>query len=554
MTTFRLRRTVAAPGRREALRGWTVWCLIGMGVLLTPGGGVSFGQAAQSAAPEEATRGTSVAGASALVLRGDSLTAERVATLVLQRAATVRRQQFQVRAQHGLVEVAGEPFRPTASLQFVAEQTASPSGAEAGSGVGEPITQQSSYRVDVSKKFRSGVHVTPSVEAARTHVSASGAQASTLGSVNLGIVVPLMQGRGATVNAGEERAAWRELEAERETLRDRAAQSVRDGIEAYWSLWGAQQRLAIAEASEARGRDLLAKTEALVAAHQRPAADLEALKANFADLTAARLDAQQGLDAARHALGRLLFLSPAQVAALPPVVQSAPDGGSLSEVPPDAVDTFVAHALTRRADVRSDRLRADAARQRLDVARDGLDPRVDLSVNVGYSGLDRGDAINQYLTPLARNVDGVNATVSLRFSQPFTRRSVRGRIARQEAQLSQIRLDEEANAQAIERQIELAVLDLNRRRQQLQQMDAAVSHYRQAFENEQKRFNLGVTTLFDVLNVQDRLTAARLRQVETLQQYGAALIRLRYEVDRIVEETSGQLRVVSGALDTVPSF
>ena len=139
-------------------------------------------------------------------------------------------------------------------------------------------------------------------------------------------------------------------------------------------------------------------------------------------------------------------------------------------------------------------------------------------LDVGYAGLDAGTAFEQYLTPLGSHVGGLNFGATVSYSLPVGNRTARGGVARQ----ASIYRQQTTLAQDLDRVIHSSVLvalkALERSIYELKSSEAAVTLYRTAVLNEKKKFQMGLATLIDVINVEDRLTRSIYRQQTTLAQ------------------------------------
>jgi outer membrane protein TolC len=75
---------------------------------------------------------------------------------------------------------------------------------------------------------------------------------------------------------------------------------------------------------------------------------------------------------------------------------------------------------------------------------------------------------------------------------------------------------------------------LTRSIQEVGRAAEAVTLYKTAVEHERKKLLLGMSTLFDITILEDRLTNALLNEVATRSRYSQALVRLRYETGTLV--------------------
>lgn len=153
------------------------------------------------------------------------------------------------------------------------------------SALGQPVSRANSttttYALSLDRTLRSGVVLSPGVSATHsigTDNDAYGLAAQNRGRVGFDLRVPLGRG-GRDSTEAPEAAARLEAEASREDLRFSVAQAVLASVSAYWNLLAAEKSLEVAREAEAGIDRLLEDTRKLIAADERPAADLLLIRA-----------------------------------------------------------------------------------------------------------------------------------------------------------------------------------------------------------------------------------------------------------------------------------
>ena len=404
------------------------------------------------------------------------------------------------------------------------------------------VANLSTYRVSAQKQLRSGQLLAPRMEVQRSDLSDLPVTASRA-SVALDVVQPLFGGRTREVVTAPLRASEIELSAATLDLQHTRAASVLQTTVAYWSYVAGYRRVAILRESEARARQLAEDTRALIAADNRPAADLSQALANLADRASTRAAGEQALVEARHALGLAMGLAAADIAALAAPTDSFPVPPEMLQIPTD----LVARALQQRADLASAGRRTESAATLTVAARDAVKPRVDLITSVGYTGLDEGDAIWRYLSPFQRRVQGPNVSVHLGWTQFLDNNVATGQLSRSLALERQTQILRADLAREIESAVTVAIDALVRSAERLRQSQQASGYYRTAVDDERVKQQLGRATVIDLITTEDRLTRTLLDHVAAEQAYAIALARLRYETGTLIgaDETSIDLARVA---------
>lgn len=411
-------------------------------------------------------------------------------------------------------------------------------------GQGFPVSQLSTdattYNLGLINQLRSGVEFISSINATSTSgiIGTNGINNSfdnlasqNQGNVSFSIRLPLLRNRGEAAAAGENSANL-EWEASKQDLRYTISQNVLTTVTAYWGLLAASKNLEIAHQAENSVRQMMNETRKLIEADERPAADLNVVRANFLDKTASRLSAEQALFDARQKLGQAMGLPYQQINA----IETADEFPSL-DTDPSALSgrltRLIDLAMRHRADRASVLLRQDSAKVLTGAAHTNLKPRLDVTFSVGYSGLAEGGST---IGGLSQNRGGANIGTFISYEWPFDNNAARGHYLQQSAAYDQSTI----RAATVERNIgigvESALTGLTRSALQLKKTEETVDLYRISVKNEQTKYRLGTSTMIDVLSVNDRFLMARLNNIAYLLGYFNALARLNFEIGTLIAE------------------
>jgi len=361
---------------------------------------------------------------------------------------------------------------------------------------------------------------------------------------------PLLRGRGRKAVAAGEVAATRELEAARLDLEHTVSVRIAEVASRYWSFQAASRGLEILRASEESSRRLLESTRRLAAADVTPAAEVVLVEADVAAKEAARIAGEQELFAARSALGLAVGLRHDEIARLPLPADPLP-GVPPDDIPPaDDDGAFVEAALAHRADLASARTRSDAERTLQHAAENALEPRLDLLFTPSYAGAVEGGGAGRYFDGLGEVGGGLGTTLSLSLSWPTRNREAEGELLQSRALAEQRDLEADLLVRQIGADVPTALNAVRTGAARLAKASQAVRYFVQAVANEQKKLQVGRSTLIDVINQQDRLTAARQSELSARLSLALALVELRFQTGTL---TSGDGDVDRRDLTTLPS-
>jgi outer membrane protein TolC len=183
----------------------------------------------------------------------------------------------------------------------------------------------------------------------------------------------------------------------------------------------------------------------------------------------------------------------------------------------------VEFALQHRPDVAQAQLTVASQKIDRDVASRKRLPQLDLGGTASVSGFggDFGSATTDLGT-----ADGYNWGVSLTFTYPLGNRAANNALQEKNLLLKQALIDQRKAQRTVSRQILQTVRNLETASKRVEVTRAATVLARTQLEAEQEKFRLGLSTSFNVLQLQNQLTSARSDEIRALSDYNEALGKL----------------------------
>jgi outer membrane protein TolC len=464
----------------------------------------------------------------------------------------LRIQEQQVEVAQGQREQASAPFNDVLAASLDRARQYSPFAYGVGLFSLTP-TSTSSVNTSLTRLLRNGITVQGGVSLQRTVESASLPTGLTLSHTGAAVTLPFARGRGREVTTASERAAALTVDSSQLDLRQARATLITRVVTSYWSLLAAQRNLSVATASVARGDVLVEMTRALINADQTPRADLASALANQSDRAAARVAAEQAVVDARQQLILDMGVRP----------EDGPPATALDEFPPltdlpelsaDDLHRIAASALDRRADYVAEKTRRHSAQVTFDASRNGLQPQVDLTMNVGYSALAGGQAFDRYFAGLSSGVQGLDVVGQITYQFPLSNSQAVGRVQQAQATYKQ----EEQRVGDLSRSIASSVIAtysaLRNAIQQLRHARDSVTTFQTALDGERDKLTLGVGSIVNLLTIEDRLTTASQREVDAWRIYSQALIQFRYATGTLVPISDAVPVLDANVLTTLPDL
>lgn len=410
------------------------------------------------------------------------------------------------------------------------------------------VSDTTAFRIGASKQTRFGPGVQTGVDINRLADNLDQESAINRANLFFALNVPLLRGAGRSAAGADEEAARVVKEATAWNLHHAAATQVAGTVRAYWSCRLASVELEVLTQSEIRAAELVERVSQLVDADEIPSAELKQVRADLAEKRSARLRAEQRLFEARQTLGLAMGLNLDQVATTPLPTDSFPQPPT-SPIRTSWLDSdLLQETFERRADYQALLLLRDASQVLLAQARNGLMPRVDLDMEVGYAGLDEGNGLDRFTSTVdPSDLVGLNWLATVSLSWPFGNHEARGRLRQRSAARDQNTVRIADLARNIQSAILVSGHDLNRAVAEYRQASDASSLYGDAVANEREKLGLGAASVLDVINTADRLDQARVRRVNSLARYATALVEIRFATGTLLrgERTEGQVRIDS---------
>jgi outer membrane protein TolC len=166
---------------------------------------------------------------------------------------------------------------------------------------------------------------------------------------------------------------------------------------------------------------------------------------------------------------------------------------------------------------------------RFAASRDDLRPRLHLVVGTGYTSAEQGLGFSNFFSPLYRRGPNLDATFQFTYARPLANSLARGRLLQSVSSQEQRRVLRDDLRRRIASGVSVAWEGLSRGEAGMRESREAVRLLSSTVEAEKSKFQLGVSTLFDVIQAEDALTNARLGEIQSQRNYAVAIATLRFQ-------------------------
>ena len=348
------------------------------------------------------------------------------------------------------------------------------------------------------------------------------------------LVLPLLQGAGQTVGRSRGDAAELEYQAAKYELLHTISQSVYEAINAYWRYVAAAERLQLAMAAEERAGSIVANTSSLVHADESPQAELVSAEANLLEKKISREQAELDLIEARQSLGVVMGAAPDESTNLLLPGNRLPAAGQNATVKWLIDQQRFISGVARRNDLIALIQRMKATEKLVIAAKDALKPKLDLVSAVGYDGYQTGDSGQKTIRTFENRQSYPDWSVGLRFSYPIGNNRAEGNYSIAVSQHAQSRIRMLDLQRNIEISLRTSLQTLVNVAREIDTAERAVAAYRQSVDNEREKYQMGESTLFDLLFTQDKLESAHLSRIDACLRGALLLTRLHHESGQLL--------------------
>ena len=299
--------------------------------------------------------------------------------------------EAQMQSQSGSLQVQRSFFAPSirAGMNGSRSQNYDVSDIVSVSGYRGEAVDSAQYAVSLSKPLLLGGSISIDAQMIRDDPIFTGARYHGYQSeIGLRLNLALLRGAGTDVNSAQIRQAEQEVRATQDDFLHTLSAIVRDVSQAYWNYVAATRTLTIQNNAIERTQRQLDDTQLLVEWDERPAADLEQIKALLESRRVDLAAAEQSWQRAQQDLGLLMGI---------PFVQFSNLSQPADDFPEDVFDgltlesKLIELAKDTRWDLQALNERIEGSKILLDAAQNGMLPRLDLSLFAGIGAGKGGD-------------------------------------------------------------------------------------------------------------------------------------------------------------------
>lgn len=462
-------------------------------------------------------------------------------------------QKLTVQFNRDAITRAFAPFDPLATASFGATRTITPTGSLL-QGATTLNTLSQPFALGYQQTFETGTQLAVSFNDFKTSTNSSFStfNPELSSSINFSVTQPLLRGRGLYINMLPVTIARSRLRAADYNFQNQLIQLVTTAESAYWDVVGARENLRVQQESFKLADAALTRAQKELELGATSPLEIYQPQANRASaelqVSLAQFQLAQTEDALRRQIGSDLDSKFREI----PIVLTATLEPPLDSAKVDPEEA-VAKALGTRPDLKNVVQSMDADDLSIKLTNDGLRPNLSLTAQYGSSGLGGiyypGTNILNPTAPVIPVPGGIGDALAgtfgfsnptygfgLNLQLPIKDRQTAANLADALVQKKIDAYTKRSTEENIRLQVLTAVQSLNSAKEGIRIGTIARDLARKRVEADQKRYELGATTLYFVLSSQTDFITAESNLVNQIINYRRSELNLLQRTGQLLEE------------------
>jgi outer membrane protein len=482
-------------------------------------------------------------------------------------------------------QLGGGTFDPSVFFSMGWDRNTSPLGTTAITGVPFVTSQGTSYTTGYTQAFQTGTSFQVVMGGSRgTTTSLTPVFNPQVTSfMALGFTQPLLNGFGRRANAIQIRIAKNDLKVADSVFRQQVITTVSQVLNLYWDLLSFKENVRVAQQALAYAQKLLSDNKRQVEIGTLAPIEVVRAESEVAareqDLIVAQTRLQQQAELIKTALAKQVDPELASAQIEPTDVLPEPRVG---DVPP--LDEALKLAMQNRPEIEQLDLKFVDQDYTIKARRNSLLPSLNVFATYVASGLsgnraecpDGSIAYGQTCTipgdgtvpPLSISAAGISQALTqtwrgqypdysfgVTLSIPIRNRAAQADAARALLEERQMRAQLQRTKNQVAQDVRNAEIAVTQARAQIAAARKAVTLAQETLDAEQKKFQLGESTVFMVIQAQRDLATAEGNEVTAHSVYAKAVTQLQQVTATILKDYSVEMSdAVTGAVTRTPNI
>ncbi len=348
-------------------------------------------------------------------------------------------------------------------------------------------------------------------------------------SIGLNISQNLLRGWGYDVNRTKISIAENEYRISQHQLREALMEVLALIEDTYWDLSSALEALRVSKVSLRRAEEFLELNKAFVEVGKLPYIDLIQAEAEVASRREDVILAEKDVN-----LNQLKLIQIVNPSNSPEMWKLVPEPLTQPQITPYEPDVgkSLTVALEKRPDIIMARLGLENDELSVRYAKNQIFPQLDLISRINLKGRD-GDYSDSFGKTFGKGF--YDFFVGFEFSFPLRNRKAKADFAKAELTKKGNQISAEDIEQQVQIEVRSAIIQVEANAKRIQATKVAKRLAEEKLRREEEKFRLGKATINDVLEFQEDLANAELRENVALIDYLKSLVELRQAEATLLE-------------------
>ncbi|MFA7420393.1 MAG: TolC family protein [Melioribacteraceae bacterium] len=411
-----------------------------------------------------------------------------------------------------------------------------------------PEQRNTNYSVGLTKKFDWGLLVNPNIQIRQSDAEfLDTREQQTQSAFNFTIIAPLLRNRGFVGTGANEKASEINYSAEKKKMSFTVSTEIRNSLNAYLDVYESTRRFEILRESERRAEKIVELTKVLIKADKRPARELDIVNANLADKKLSILLAEKDLFNAKQKLVLSLGLNYNLLEQVNIDGSLVQQGNQKFEFSKPMSDDLINMAMQNRTDYLAAVEELESiSLQKTSAQRNTLN-QLNLTMNIGYSGWERGSEFNQLFSNIYPKEKGLNYTIGLSYELPFLNNLKEAELISRTVDYDNSILRNEDLKRNIRSQVEIAKKNVETALLEIEYSKNAMELYKLSYESENLKQQKGLSTFFDVDITEQKLTSATQSVITAQMNYLKSILELKFAVGLLMAKSESDFSFIIDA-------
>lgn len=357
---------------------------------------------------------------------------------------------------------------------------------------------------------------------------------NNFGRLLFSLTQPILRGRGKNINL----APIHSIEANITSLENQysyiSSYQLFQMAVAYWDYLKSYKQLEVYKENEERVNQIFLMTNELIKADKKPASELIQVEAQYLEQQKLTEAAELAFQNSKVNLAIIIGIDEEKSNQIKNPKDDFPNienSGYYEEI---KLESLVELAIANRKDLEASKSDLKSLEFQKELQQNDLKPQLDVTGFLSYGGQNTGYGI---VSPFYQ-VQGQNigAGVQVQFSYPIENRIAKGNFKRTSTLIENQKVVNENIERTIELDLKSSLNTLERSVSILEKSKKTLEAYKEAYNNENTKFQNGLTTLINLLIFQDRLANAELEYIRAKQGFANSIVNIRFYSGTILSD------------------